>query len=103
MSRDIIVNVQRVGAGGPAISNVYLQLDNIPTPEVLYYEGVAPIERFSAYALAIYDVRQTDILTDVINIDPKTSTNYQYRVTSIPEPFPDGHMELTCDLLRGGV
>ncbi len=103
MSRDIVVNVQRVGDSAPAISNVYLQLDNIPTPEILYYEGVAPIERFAAYTLGIYDLRQTDILTDVLSIDPKTGTNYQYRITSIPEPFNDGHMELTCDLLRGGV
>jgi len=89
MSRDIVVNVQRVNALTPAINNVSLQLDNLPLSEVLYYDGVAPVERFTAYAqMGTYDIRQTDLLTDTVNIDPKTSTNYQYRVVSIPEAFP---------------
>lgn len=101
MSSDIFVNVQRASASTPAISNVYMQLDNLPQQESLYYEGVAPVERFTGYTLGVYDIRQTDILTDTKNIDPKTGTNYQYRVTSIPEFFPDGHGEITLDLLRG--
>lgn len=103
MSKDIWVNVQRVDAPSPAISNVYMQLDNVPVSEVLYYEGVAHVEHFSAYTLGIYDIRQTDILTDTTNIDPVTTTNYRYRVITIPEPFPDQHMELTVSLLRGGM
>lgn len=103
MSRDIHVNVQRVNGTMPAISNVYIQLDNIPLSEVLYYEGVAPVERFAAYTLGIYDIRQTDILIDTATIDPVTTTNYRYRVIDIPEPFPDNHMELTVSLLRGGM
>lgn len=102
MSRDIFVNVQRVNTSTNAMSNIYMQLDNEPVSEMLYYEGVTPVERFTAYTLGIHDIRQTDILIDVTNIDPITSTNYKYRVISIPEPFPmDGHMELLCDLLRG--
>lgn len=103
MSKDITVNVMRVGGSTPAISDVYMQLDELPVPEIIYYEGVSPVERYTAYTLAIYDIRQHDRLTDTVNIDTETGTNAQYRVTSIPEPFPDGHMEMTCDLLRGGV
>jgi hypothetical protein len=103
MSKDIYVNVQRVNATDPALSNVYMQLDNLPLSEVLYYEGVAPVEPFAAYTLGIYDIRQTDILIDTANIDPATNANYRYRVISVPEPFPDFHMELNLDLLRGSM
>lgn len=103
MSKDIFVNVQRVNASSPAISNVYMQLDNLPLSEVLYYEGVAPVERFTAYTLGVYDIRQTDILIDTTNIDPVTATNYRYRVITVPEPFPDQHMEMDVDLFRGSV
>lgn len=102
MSKDIFVNVQRVNTSTNVLSNIYMQLDNEPQNEMLYYEGVAPVEHFTAYTLGIYDIRQTDILIDNTNVDPVTNSNYKYRVISIPEPFPmDGHMELLCDLLRG--
>lgn len=103
MSRDIYVNVTRVGATTPALTNIYMQLDNTPVSELLYYEGVGPVERFTAYTLWTYDIRQTDIITDTTNIDSKTGKNFQYRIITIPEPFPDGHMEMECDLLRGGM
>lgn len=103
MSKDIYVDVQRVNASTPAITNVYMQLDNLPLSDVLYYEGVAPVERFTAYTLGVYDIRQTDILTDRTNIDPVTGTNYRYRVFTVPEFFPDGHGELGVDLYRGSV
>jgi hypothetical protein len=103
MSKDIYVNVQRANASTPAITNVYMQLDNLPLSDVLYYEGVAPIERFTAYTLAVYDIRQTDIVTDRTNIDPVTGTNYKYRVITVPEPFLDNHMEMNVDLYRGNV
>lgn len=104
MSKDIFINVQRVNTSVNALSNIYMQLDNEPISEMLYYEGVAPLERFTAYTLGIYDIRQTDILIDANNLDPVTSANYKYRVVSIPEPFAmDGHMEMLVDLLRGGV
>ncbi len=104
MSKDIVVNVQRANAGSPAISNVPLQLDNLPlTAEVLYYEGVTHVEHFEAYAIGMYDIRQTDILIDIVNVDPVTAAKYRYRVISIPESFPDNHMELTVSLLRGSV
>lgn len=103
MSKDIVVNVQRVNAAMPAISNISMQFDNLPVSEVLEYEGAARVERFSVYILGIYDIRQTDILIDTKNTDPVTATNYRYRVIDIPEPFPDFHMQLTADLLRGSM
>ncbi len=112
MSKDITINVQRANGTSPVLTNIGgVQLDNRAIPnEVLYYEGVASREMFDAYITGIYDIRQTDILTEVSNanplissIDPVTGTNYQYRVISIPETFPDNHMEFTIDLLRGGV
>lgn len=103
MSKYIYVNVQRVDASTPVISNIFMQLDNAPQSETLYYEGVAPVERFNAYTMGIYDIRQTDILTDTVNIDPVTNSNYKYRVTNIPETFFDGHMEIDLDLWRGNV
>ncbi len=103
MSKDIFVNVQRVNTSINVLSNLYVQLDNEPISEVLYYEGVAPVERFTAYTLGTYDIRQTDILVDTTNIDPVTTTNYRYRVISIPEFFPDNHGEMLVDLFRGSV
>lgn len=103
MSKYIYVDVRRANTQGTAVSNVYLQLDNLPLSETLYYEGVAPVERFTGYTTGIYDIRQTDILTDTNNVDPVTNTNYQYRVITIPEPFLDGHMEMNMDLFRGGM
>jgi hypothetical protein len=101
MSRDILVNVQRVNASAPFLTNIAVQLDNREMSEVLYYEGVAPVERFDAYVYGIYDnIRQTDLLIDTINIDSVTSTNYKYRIINISEPFPDYHMELIVDLFR---
>lgn len=103
MSKYITVNVQHVNTSSPTFTNVFMQLDNMPLSEVLYYEGVAPIERYMAYTQAIYDIWQTDILTDTSNIDPVTSAPYQYRVVTIPESFLDAHMEMVLDLKRGGV
>lgn len=101
MSQDIYVNYQRVNGSTP-INNtpIHVQLDNREVSEVLYYEGVAPIERFDAYVYGVYSILQTDILTDTKNIDPVTQKNAQYRVINISEPFPDFHMELIVDLLR---
>jgi hypothetical protein len=102
MSKYIYVNVQRVNGSMPVLSGIRMQLDNIDLSEELYYEGVAPVERFAAYAFGIYDIRQTDILMDTTNIDPVTNTNYRYRVISIPESF-FFHTEMTLDLLRGSM
>jgi hypothetical protein len=101
MSTDITVNVFRAGSVTPTISNIYIQKDNLSVQEASYYGGASPYERFSFYTLATYDIRQTDLLIDTVNIDPKTTKNYQYRVINIPEFFPDMHGELVVDLVRG--
>ena len=101
MSKDIFVNIQRPGASSPVYSNVYVQLDNLSVQEASYYGGAAPYQRFQAYTLANLDLRQSDLLIDRNNIDPKTSTNTHYRIINIPENFPDGHCELVVDLMRG--
>lgn len=102
MSKDIWVKVERAGVQVYNLTNLYIQLDNMSVQESSYYGGAQPYERFQAYTLAIYDIQQFDLLIDNTNINPKTKTNYQYRVISIPEPFPlDTHMELVVDLIRG--
>lgn len=99
MSRDIFVSAKRAGA--TVITSLYLQLDNMSQQEAAYYGGAAPYFRYSGYALQNYDVRQGDLLTDLNNIDPKTSAHTQYRVVNDPEPFPYEHLELVLDKVRG--
>lgn len=102
MSADINVKVTRAGSPVSGAQNVYLQKDSLSVQEASYYGGAQPYERFQMYTLAIYDIRQLDLLIDLNNIDPKTNTYYHYRTINIPEPFPmDGHMEIVCDLVRG--
>ena len=107
MSKYIYANIRHVNDKVSYVTNVYMQLDNLPVPETLYYEGVSPVERYAGYITGIYDAWQTDIVTEMSNADPRissvdpvTNTNYQYRVISIPESFPDSHMELVADLYR---
>lgn len=101
MSKDIFVKAQRAGVQIAGATNVYIQLDNMSQQEAAYYGGAAPYQRFMAYTLAVYDLRQSDLLVDLSNIDPKTSTNTKYRIINIPEFFPDMHGELVVDLYRG--
>ena len=103
MSKDIFVSAKR--AGTTVISSLYLQLDNMSQQEAAYHgpaqDGAIPYFRYSAYALQNYDIRQGDLLTDLNNIDPKTSAHTLYRVINDPEPFPDEHLELVLDKVRG--
>jgi hypothetical protein len=101
MSRDIFVKVMRAGVQVAGATNVYVQLDNMSQQESAFYGGAAPYQRFQAYTLVTLDMRQSDLLIDLNNIDPKTNTNTQYRVINIPEFYPDGHGEIVCDLMRG--
>lgn len=103
MKKYITVNVQRVNNATIVVSGVNVQLDNFPITEIPYYEGVTRTEPFLGIIFNIYDIRQTDILTDTVNIDPVTNTNYQYRVIDIPAEFPDMHMEVKIDIFRGSV
>lgn len=99
MSRDIYVQVQR--AGVQKYASIYAQLDNLSQQEASYFGGAAPYERFDFYTLGNYDIRQFDLLINLNDIDPLTTAYFQYRVISIPEPFPDNHIELIVDIYRG--
>jgi hypothetical protein len=99
MSRDIYVKVQR--AGVQVYPKVYLQLDNMSNQEATYYGGIAPYMRYWGFPLSNLDIRQGDLCTDLFNIDPRTNALTQYRVINDPEPFPDNHMEIALDKMRG--
>jgi hypothetical protein len=99
MSRDIYAKVVR--AGTQIYANEYFQVDNMGPQEAAYYGGASPYMRYQMYALANLDIRQSDLIIDNTNIDPKTNELTQYRVISSPEPFPDSHMEIVSDLYRG--
>lgn len=99
-SEDIYFDVKKPD-GTLVYSNVYMQLDNMSDQESAYYGGEAPYERYMAYPLSQYILGQSYTLIDRNNIDPKTGTNYRYRIINIPRPFPDNHEEIVCDLIRG--
>ena len=99
MSKDIFVSAKR--AGSVVIASLYLQLDNMSQVEAAYYGGAAPYFRYSGYALQNYSILQGDLLTDLNNIDPKTSAHTLYRVINDPEPFGDEHLEIVVDKIRG--
>jgi hypothetical protein len=101
MSSDTYMTVKRGGTPVSTIPPFYVQIDNMSMAEAAYYGGASPYQRFAMYTTAIYDLRQEDLLIDTKNIDPKTNTLTQYRVISQPETFPDSHMELAADKVRG--
>lgn len=101
MSTDIYVTVKRGGSAVTTIPAFHIQLDNMSQAEAAYYGGAAPYQRYAAYATVIYDLRQEDLLVDTKNIDPKTNVLKQYRVINDPESFPDTHMEMVVDRVRG--
>ena len=101
MSNDAYVTVKRGGSPVATIPPFYVQIDNMGQAEAAYYGGAAPYQRYSIYATAIYDLRQEDLLVDIKNTDPKTNALKQYRIINDPEPFPDMHMEMVADRVRG--
>lgn len=99
VSSDLYVKVMR--AGIQIHPNVYLQRDNMSQQEAAYYGGASPYMRYMGYMLQNLDIRQSDLLVDLHNIDPKTNALTQYRVINDPEPFPDSHLEIVIDKVRG--
>jgi hypothetical protein len=87
--------------GVQVYANVFLQLDNMGANESSEYGGAAPFFRYNAYILGTHVIRQGDLLVDLFNIDPKTSVATQYRIIDDPESFPDGHIEISCERMRG--
>jgi hypothetical protein len=104
MSDDITVNATRNTVAITNATNLSLQLDNMSQQEATYYGGAGPYQRFNGYFTYLstqVKLLQDDLLTDTSNVDPSTSFPKQYRIINLPERFPDGHVEVVCDLIRG--
>jgi hypothetical protein len=83
-------------------TDVKAQIENMTQQEAAYWGGAGPHFRYWIFPLAIYDIEQGDQLIDPGNVDPKTNSGFrEYRVIDDPEPFPDSHMELVADRVRG--
>ena len=101
MSTDIRCNQFRAGTQ-LTTKPLRVQLDSMNPVEASYYGGAAPYFRYAGYILSSpFDIRQQDLLVDVVNVDPKTQANKQYRIINDPEWFPDGHYELVVDRSDG--
>lgn len=104
MSDDIIVNASRNTNQLSNAQSLALQLDNMSQQEAAYYGGAGPYQRFYGYFTFLstqVQLRQNDLLVDLYNQDPNTNYHKQYRIINIPERFPDNHVELVLDLIRG--
>lgn len=96
-----IITCKAVRNGTQVYDSIRFQKDNISIQEASYYGGVAPYMRYYFYPLGKYTLYQSDSLIDVNNIDHITGTNTQYRIINDPEGFPDRHMEIVVDKVRG--
>lgn len=99
MSEDITVKVVRKQS--QVYTNVALQLDKMSNVEAATYGGAAPFYRYMAYATQTLTILPDDVLTDLVNIDPITQTNVIYTAVSEGENFPDQHVEIVVDKVRG--
>lgn len=99
MGKYITTKVMR--AGSQVYTNIFLQMDNMGAMESSYYGGAAPYFRYNGYILGNLTLYQGDLLVDLHNSDPKTGSATQYRIIDDPESFPDGHIEISCDRIRG--
>lgn len=89
-------------AGTTLRTDVTSQIENMSQQEAAYYGGAGPYLRYWIYPQGIYDIEQGDQFIDPFNADTKTTSGYrEYRVINDPEPFPDSHMELVADRVRG--
>lgn len=101
MSKDIRVTWFRAGVQ-QSQSAIVVRLDNMSMAEAAYYGGAVPYFRFYGIVrTVVYAFLYQDLLIDIKNIDPKTSTLTRYRIINIPEPFPDNHYELVLDQAVG--
>lgn len=105
MSIIISVTVTRAGTpvGSTAIDNV--QLDLMSQQEAHAYGGAqsgeGPYFRYNGFMPSLIVLAQGDLLTDTVNVDPKTGAKAKYRVIGDPEPFPGGHTEIVVDRVIG--
>ena len=104
MSDDITVDVTRQNMPVANAQGLALQLDNMSQQEAAYYGGSGPYMRFNGLFSFVPDIvtlLQDDLLIDTKNIDPMTNFKKQYRIINLPEHFPDNHVEVVADLMRG--
>lgn len=99
MSLDVWCSVQR--AGQLVQTGVYCQVDQMSPLEAAESGGESPFLSYEVYLLAAQDLRPGDLLVDPARIDPFTGQPTRYRIKSMPEVFPDGHMELIAERLIG--
>jgi len=102
MSDQRVSTLTQIRAGVTLRTDIIAQIENMSQQEAAYYGGAAPYLRYWIFPQAIYDIQFQDQLTDPFNADPKTASGYrEYNVINDPEPFPDFHMELVADRVRG--
>ncbi len=99
MSQDINVQVKRNGV--QIYPRIAMQLDTLSQMEAAQWGGAAPYFRFNGYILGNYSILQQDLLIDLVNTDPTTNKNKQYRVLNNPvdDSFVDFHQELVLGVL----
>jgi hypothetical protein len=98
--QDIIADVTRDGTAIYTGKPFRLEYAGDMEMQVPGGYGMTPYYRYQGFIRQILDIRQNDYLKDQVNIDPVTNTNVMYQVISIPERFPDGHMEFKADNAR---
>lgn len=102
MSDSRLSTLTQSRAGVTLRTDIKVQIENMSEQEAAYYGGAAPYFRYWIFPQAIYDLELGDQLIDPFNADIKTTSgSREYRIISDPEPFPDSHMELVADRVRG--
>ncbi|HJT55832.1 MAG TPA: hypothetical protein VJ761_05010 [Ktedonobacteraceae bacterium] len=99
MSDDITVKVLR--EQNQVYASVAGQLDKMSVQEAATYGGAAPYMRYWFFVEQALTILADDVLVDLNNIDPKTGTNTIYTAVSDGEDFPDQHVEVALDKVRG--
>jgi hypothetical protein len=97
-----LMTVKRAGSVITSIPAFPAQVDLMSQVEASYYGGAAPYQRYRIFTTGTYDIRQEDLLTDSLHIDPKTNAAKQYRVVNDPDTeLFQTHNEIVADRYRG--
>ena len=95
MSTDILATVSRDGTN--LYTSVPFQLDFASDLELALGYSEPPHYRYDGYVQQLLDIRMHDVLTDQINLDPRTGAPKTYLVVGKPEVFPMGYMAMKID------